>query len=231
MIIVTMSPAPARWVAVICPCGVIIEASVEPAPRSRMASGLDVPGVVSAPKMAASASAPPTCTSTCSFCSISWAIMAICRRSDLTIEAMPTACSSENSPASPPVTLTGTAVSTASRSWINTSLLGLLVSSAMVWRTCSSMPPILVPASPVTLSSVGHSFTAFMMASAPAATSTLSVLPLAISSIFPAGIERAFTSPEGVFTTTAERLPISALATGTMLRVSSALREKTVAMP
>jgi hypothetical protein len=35
------------------------------------------------------------------------------------------------------------------------SLLGLLVSSAMVWRTCSSMPPILVPASPVTLSSVG----------------------------------------------------------------------------
>ncbi|VGQ10701.1 hypothetical protein SB00610_05409 [Klebsiella quasipneumoniae subsp. similipneumoniae] len=100
----------------ISPLGLMMEASVEPAPRSRIASGRVVSGVVSAPIMAASASAPPICTSILSFCSISRAIIAICKRSDFTMEAMPTACSSENSPARPPVTLTGTEVSTASRS-------------------------------------------------------------------------------------------------------------------
>ena len=39
------------------PLGLMMEASVEPAPRSRIASGRVVPGVVSAPRMAASASA------------------------------------------------------------------------------------------------------------------------------------------------------------------------------
>ncbi|EHJ83125.1 hypothetical protein LTSEBAI_1883, partial [Salmonella enterica subsp. enterica serovar Baildon str. R6-199] len=34
----TMSPAPARWVAMISPLGLMMEASVEPAPRSRIAS-------------------------------------------------------------------------------------------------------------------------------------------------------------------------------------------------
>ncbi|SUH08594.1 IS3 transposase [Salmonella enterica subsp. enterica] len=40
----------------ISPLGLMMEASVSPAPRSRIASGPVVPGVVSAPRMAASAS-------------------------------------------------------------------------------------------------------------------------------------------------------------------------------
>ena len=36
----------------ISPLGLMMEASVEPAPRSRIASGRVVPGVVSAPRMA-----------------------------------------------------------------------------------------------------------------------------------------------------------------------------------
>ena len=41
---VTMLPAPARWMEWICPSALMMEASVEPAPMSRMARGLLVPG-------------------------------------------------------------------------------------------------------------------------------------------------------------------------------------------
>ncbi len=41
-------PAPARWMEWICPSALMMEASVEPAPMSRMARGLLVPGVVRA---------------------------------------------------------------------------------------------------------------------------------------------------------------------------------------
>ena len=55
----------------------MIEASVDPAPKSKIASGLSDPGVVKAPKMAASASEPPISTGIPNSCSISVAMIDI----------------------------------------------------------------------------------------------------------------------------------------------------------
>ena len=99
----------------------MIDASVEPAPKSSIAIGFAVPGVVNAPKIADSASSPPISTGIPNSFSTCLAMISICRWSDLTIDAIPTACSIENSPARPPFTLIGTDTSTASKSWMNTS--------------------------------------------------------------------------------------------------------------
>lgn len=61
---VTRSPAPATCTVVMLPAGVASAASVEPPPRSSTTSGRSVPGVVSAPRVAISASTPPITTST-----------------------------------------------------------------------------------------------------------------------------------------------------------------------
>ena len=45
--------------ALIFPSWLMMDASVEPAPKSSMAIGFAVPGVVKAPKIADSASSPP----------------------------------------------------------------------------------------------------------------------------------------------------------------------------
>ncbi len=62
-----------------------------------------------------------------------------------------------------------------------------------------------------------------MMASAPAA-ARITREPAARG--YRRVLRAALTSPDGVLTTTAERLPISARAIGTMFFVSSALRIK-----
>ena len=144
---------------------------------------------------------------------------------------MPTACSMENSPAKPPLTLIGTDVSTANRSSIYTSSGDLLVSVAIVWRTFSSMPPTLVPASPHTFSTCGSWPSVSMIFSAPDEISTDTVRPPPLATMEPAGMVRSFTSPAGVLITTAERLPIKARATGTIFLVSSAVKLNTVAIP
>ena len=93
--IVTIFPAPAKCIEHISPCLFIIDASVEPAPISKIASGVLLPGVVKAPLIAISASTPPTSTKTPNFS---------CNLSALTIAAIPTAFSIENSSAIPPFT-------------------------------------------------------------------------------------------------------------------------------
>jgi len=70
-----------------------------------------------------------------------------------------------------------------------------------------------------------------MILSAPADTSTDTVLPLPITIMEPAGITRSLTSPAGVLITTADRLPMRARAIGTIFFVSSGESSNTVAIP
>ena len=192
--------------------------------------GAAVPGVVSAPRMAMSASTPPTSTGTPISAASSEAIRSIWRRSVLTITAMPTAASMENSLAMPPATCCGTRVSTASRSVMRMSRVCWLVSCAMVTRTFSIMPPTLVPASPVMSERLRIREATSMISAAPRSTSTSRVLvPWNVRR--PAGMRRSCTSPSGVLMTTAERLPTRDRASGTTERVASASRPKRVAMP
>ena len=65
--------------ALIFPSWLMIDASVEPAPKSSIAIGLAVPGVVKAPKIADSASSPPISTGTPNSFSTCFAIISICK--------------------------------------------------------------------------------------------------------------------------------------------------------
>ena len=65
--------------ALIFPSWLMMDASVEPAPRSSMAIGFAVPGVVKAPKIADSASSPPISTGTPNSLSTCFAMISICR--------------------------------------------------------------------------------------------------------------------------------------------------------
>ena len=144
--------------------------------------------------------------------------------------AMPTAASSENSPARPPVTDWGTWVSTASRSVISMSDGSRPVSRAIVTRTFSIIPPMFVPGSPRTSRRRPARAAARMISSAPASTSTSTARSPSRCRV-PAGMRRSVTSPAGVLMTTAERLPTRARAIGTTAAVSEADRPKRVAMP
>ena len=177
-----------------------------------------------------SASTPPTSTGTPISVASSEAIRSIWSRSVLTMTAIPTAASMENSLAMPPATCCGTWVSTASRSVMRMSRGCWAVSCPIVTRTFSIMPPTLVPGSPVmSLSSRMREATP-MISAAPRSTSTSSVLePWKVSR--PAGMRRSCTSPFGVLITTADRLPTSDRASGTTDRVSSGSRSKRVAIP
>ena len=94
---------------------------------SSTTSGVSVPGVVSAPRTAISASTPPTRTVmsrpaaslSCSAMTAATACIPLSRVR--TIAASATAFSSATSPATPPRTSCGTSVSIASRSLIFTS--------------------------------------------------------------------------------------------------------------
>ena len=70
-----------------------------------------------------------------------------------------------------------------------------------------------------------------MISAAPRATSTHTVRLAPMSSSDPAGMGRSSTSPDGVRTTTADRLPVNARATGDTVLVCSASKPKIVARP
>ena len=101
----------------------------------------------------------------------------------------------------------------------------------MLWRTFAIMPPVLVPASPATSTSGLTRSTAAMISTAPRDTSTVARRDTPLSSRDPAGIVRSATSPAGVRTTTAERFPVSARATGETTLVAVASSSKMVASP
>ena len=103
--------------------------------------------------------------------------------------------------------------------------------SAMLCRTLAIMPPALVPASPRTSSKGLTRWTSAMMSAAPRATSMVARRDTPTSSRTPAGMVRSATSPDGVRTTTAERLPMSARATAETALVCSGSSSKIVARP
>ena len=216
-----MFPAPAKCIDVILPSLFIIEASVDPAPISKIAKGVFVPGVVKAPLIAMSASTPPTSTGTPNFSSSLLAIICIWSLWALTIAAIPTAFSIENSFASPPLTFWGIKVSTANKSWIFISEMLWLVKSAITCLTFSSIPPTLEPASPLKSSIGEQRLTASIILSAPSSTSTDSFLLIPVILILPAGIFFSLTSPWGVFITTADLFPEPCGATSTAAFIST----------
>ena len=71
----------------------------------------------------------------------------------------------------------------------------------------------------------------FIISWAPESTFTLDFFVCPITSNSPAGIRLSFTSPLGVFITTADLLPIRALAIGTICFVSSEVKLNNVAIP
>ena len=101
----------------------------------------------------------------------------------------------------------------------------------MVWRTEAIIPPTFVPACPVASTSGATRARASITSSAPRLTSTDRVRSAPTSRSSPAATTRSLTSPAGVRTTTADRLPVRARATGATVLVWSASRPKTPARP
>ena len=105
------------------------------------------------------------------------------------------------------------------------------VSCAITILTFSSIPPALVPVSPQ-ISTTGKQVSkASMITSAPLSTSISLFFAVPAIWIFPAGITLDFTSPLGVFITTADLFPINALEIGTIIFVSSEVSLNKVAIP
>ena len=199
---------------------------------SMIAIGTDEPGVVSAPRTATSPSTPPMTVSHaelartaprpppasgCGWCA-------------------PSPRARRRSPARPPprarrAPRPGRGCRRRGRRGSRISDAGCPVTSVMVSRTSASMPPTCVPASPCTSSSGATRPIASMIASAPPSTPTSSDRPAPDSVSVPTGMRRSVTSPAGVRTTTADRLPDSARATGDTCRVCSASSPNVEASP
>ena len=147
---------------------------MEPPPISKIASGSCVPGVVSAPSDAITASTPATWARTPSSAVSAPAICRIGSACVLTIAAIPTAFSMHVSPASEPEISTGASVSTASRSVIRMSPLSSEATRRIWLRMFWSIFPTFVVCCPSIFLISPAASSADIILSAPASMSIAS---------------------------------------------------------